>query len=241
MKGRSHSAKGWSRASVLAWLFPLLTSCVVSPQPSPPLPELDGDGIDVFGLGTEDFQELLTFEAEPGTVKPAEGFVIVTNLDRDDAPSAVVVRDDGSFSVALPGFPGDTIRFQVKQGDARSEPIDLLVDPSALFSTVAEDAPECLVIDPARFVALDGSGDARSIVIDNQCETSATFAAPQLRRGQGPFTFTPTSSMQIAPGARTIITVRATGTASESEDVLFLELIEPEATRRAITLTVPDP
>ena len=47
-------------------------------------------------------------------------------------------------------------------------------------------------------------------------------------------------SFEVAPGDSGFITVRAVGEADESEDVLFLEVLEPVPTRRAITLTVPE-
>ncbi|MBK8940539.1 MAG: hypothetical protein IPM79_23730 [Polyangiaceae bacterium] len=219
-----------------------LASCVVSPQPSPPGedPDLDGDGIDIVGAGTEDLNELLTFDAAPGSVDPAKGVVIVTNLERSDAPSRVVVRDDGSFSVALAGFPGDTVRFQVDQDGARSQPVDIAVDATGQVVDVVEDAPACLAIDPARFVALSGAGDAQSIVVRNECEVAVLIDAPRLRRGRGPFTFSPTGALSLEPGEAGFVTVRAVGAADEREDVLFFDVSAPEPARRAITLTVPE-
>lgn len=226
------------------WLaLPLLVAaCVVSPQPSPPAdePDLDGDGIDVIGTGTEDFSELLTFEAAPGSVEPAEGVVIVTNLERSDAPSRVAVRADGSFSVALAGFPGDTVRFQVDQAGARSQPVDIAVDATGQVVDVVEDAPACLTISPARYLPLSGAGDAVSLVIDNGCDVAVELGAPRLRRGRGPFTFSPTGPLTLQPGDSGFVTVRAVGAADELEDVLFLDVLSPEPARRAITLTVPE-
>lgn len=241
MKGRANNKRrmGWLRAVVLA--LPLLTSCVVSPQPSPPVdePELDGGGIGVIGNAAEDFNQLLTFEAQPGTVVPADGVVVATNLDRTDAPSTVAVRADGSFAVALTGLPGHTVRFQVEQDSARSEPVDLEVDASGQTSTIVAGEPDCLVFEPERWVALDSFGDARSVVIRNDCEASVAFATPHLRRGEGPFTFTPTTSFELAPGASQVVTVRASGNDGEREDVLFLDVVQPVPARHAITLTLP--
>lgn len=232
-------SKAWRRA--LLCLSFALSACVVSPQPSPPeLEPLLGDGIDLIDGGTEDLSDLMGFEAEPGSVIPATGSVIVTNLDTDDAPSTSVVRDDGSFSIALRAVPGDTIRFQVDQDGARSEPVDIAVDDVGQTSAVSEDAPSCLVIDPARFVALPGSGAARSIVISNDCTEAVRIASPRLRRGRGPFTFSPTQPILIEAGDVAFVTVRVAGTADESEDVLLLDILEPEIARRAITLTVPE-
>jgi hypothetical protein len=236
--------RGWRgswRGALLA-LSVAITSCVVSPQPSPPDPdpEIFGDGIAVNGAGTEDIADHLVFEAAAGTVVPAEGVVIATNLDTVDSPSTVAVRPDGSFSIALPGVAGDVVRFQVDQDGARSEPVDILVDATGQVADVVEDEPACLVLEPTRFVPLDGAGDERTIVVSNECVDTVRFDAPRLRRGLGPFTFSPTGTFEVAPGESGFITVRAVGEADENEDVLFLEVLEPVPTRRAITLTVPE-
>jgi len=225
------------------WAFAIFAAgCVVSPQPSPPLdePSIDDDGFSVIETGAEDANMFVSFSAAPGTVDPPEGDVIVTNLDNDDAPSVASVNDDGSFTIALAGLPTDVIRFQVKQ-TLRSQPIDLAIDATAQGITVVEDSPSCFVIEPARYVPLDGAGDARSVVLRNECEDSVRIDAPRLRRGQASFTFSPTDSFTIEPGEVTFITIRVEGSDGEVEDVLFLDVIEPEVTRRAITLTVPDP
>ncbi len=226
----------WAIAISLA-----LTSCVVSPQPSPPDPEpdLDGGGIGVLDPGTEDIGYLLTFEAAPGTVDPARGTVIVTNLDLDDAPSRVAVRSDGSFTIALAGLPGDTVRFQVDQDGNRSEPADVEVDATGQVGTLVEDAPACLTFAPARYLPLAASA-AHSIVIRNDCSETVSLGAPRLRRGLGPFTFSPTAPIQIAAGDVAFITVRSSGEADEHEDVLLVDVLAPVIARRAVTLTVPD-
>lgn len=220
----------------------LAASCVVSPQPIPPAdePSLDGDGIGVVDTSAEDAVGLISFTAAPGTVDPAEGRVIVTNLETDDAPSSVIVASDGSFSVALAGAPTDVIRFQVKQ-DARSQPVDLRIDATAEGVELVEDSPSCFVIEPARYAPLAGAGDTLSLVLRNECETNVSIDAPRLRRGLASFTFSPTASFSIEPGGVSFITVQRADADGEVEDVLFLDVVEPEPTRRAITLSIPDP
>ena len=66
------------------------------------------------------------------------------------------------------------------------------------------------------------------------------IATPRLRRGQASFTFSPTDSLSIEPGGVSFITVQRESSDGEVEDVLLLDVIEPEPTRRAITLTIPD-
>lgn len=217
-------------------------ACVVSPQPSPPAtePDLDGDEIQLIEVGTEDVSELISFEAGPGTVDPAEGVVLVTNLDNTDSPSVVPVRADGSFAVALNGIPDDVFRFQVRLDEVRSQPVDLRVDPTGQTSNVLTDEPACLVIEPARYLSLQDVPSSQSILLRNQCQELVRIAAPRLRRGQGPFAFSPTGNSDIPSGETLVMTVRALGDAAEQEDVLFLDIVAPVVARRAITLTIPE-
>ncbi|NUP11331.1 MAG: hypothetical protein HOW73_35240 [Polyangiaceae bacterium] len=222
-----------------------LVACVVSPQPSPPDPDLSGDGIELLDPGTEELDGFLAFEAAPGSVTPAGGVVIVTNLDGTDAPSTVPVRDDGSFAVALPGFPNNVVRFQVDNDGARSEPIDLAVDATGQNASIVDDEPACLRIDPSRFLPLDGAGDTQTIVLTNDCADTIQIDAPRLRRGRAPISFSPTQPFDIAPGENGFVTVRALGEAevpgaNETEDVLFFEIVGPTPARRAVTVTLPD-
>lgn len=219
-----------------------LAACVVSPQPSPPEddPELLGDGISVVPDGAEDFTEILLFEATEGTVDPPRGAVIVTNLSRSEAPSRVAVRSDGSFSVALAGFPGDRVRFQVDQDGLRSDPVDITVDATGQGSGVTPDEALCFVIEPEKYLQLEGPGDARNIVLRNECGTTLGLGAPRLRRGQGPFTFSPTEPLEIPAGESRILTVRAPTLAGEDEDVLFIDIVDPEPSTHAITVHVED-
>lgn len=222
----------------LGLLSALAASCVVSPQPSPPDVIFDGDRLGLTAA-VELVSSAVGFEAQPGTVTPAEGEVLVTNLDTDDAPSTVKVRPDGSFTLAVPGIDGQTFRFQAKNGSARSEPFDVAVSLSGQGLSAAQVNPACLVLEPARWVALEGLGDARSIVLRNQCTGALSTKAPRLRRGLAGFSFSPTPPIQLGPGEQTTLTVRA-GEGPEVEDVMLLDVTAPFPLRRALTLTVPD-
>lgn len=239
-KGRTSRVE-WAGAYGATLLALLTASCVVSPQPIPPAdePDLDGDGIGVVDTSAEDVQSFISFEAAAGTVDPAEGDVIVTNLETSDAPSIVSVASDGSFSVSLAGAPTDVVRFQVKQA-VRSQPVDVRIDATAQAVEVVEDTPSCFVIEPARYAPLGGAGDTLSLVLRNDCETNVRIDTPRLRRGQASFTFSPTDSLDIQPGGVSFITVQRESSDGEVEDVLLLDVIEPEPTRRAITLSIPD-
>ena len=214
------------------------TGCVVSPQPSPPI--LEGDRIGLVQDTGISFSSV-GFVAGPGTVAPARGVVIVTNLDQSDAPSIAAVAPDGSFTIAVSGVPGQRFRFQAKDGSTRSEPFDALVGASG--ETVAADAtdPACLVVTPALWASLGGAGDTVSIALENRCTGAFTLAAPRLRRGLAGFSTAQATPIALAGSATATFTVSA-GSGPEVEDVLFLDATAPASLPaiRAITLTVPD-
>lgn len=226
-------------ALLLGFLAAVAAGCVVSPQPSPPDLVLDDDRIGLHpGMGL--VSKVIDFEGAPGTVHPAEGIVVITNLDTTEAPSFAKVQPDGSFTIAVPGVAGQTFRFQAKNGSVRSQPADFVVNTGGEAIDTAVEGPACLAFDPARWIALDGVSDARSIVIRNQCSGAVSLGAPHLRRGLAGFSFTPTTPVTIAAGSVATLTVKAAAGA-ETEDVLLLDVTAPALSHRAITLTVPDP
>jgi hypothetical protein len=219
-------------------LWVAAAGCVVSPQPSPPDFTLEGDHIGLLP-GADLVGTLVDFSAGPGAVRPAAGVVVVTNLDTHDAPSFAQVQPDGSFEIGVPGLSGQSFRFQAKNGSVRSEPFDVVVASSGEGVTALDASASCLAIDPALWAALDGAGDARSLVIRNTCTGTIALAAPHLRRGLAGFSFSPTAPFTLAAGATTTVTVHAADGA-EVEDVLYLDVTGPSLEHRAVTLTVPD-
>ncbi|APR85237.1 Hypothetical protein A7982_10586 [Minicystis rosea] len=218
----------------------LVAGCGVSPQPSPPDSILEGNLITVQPDTAVGDEGMIFFHAGPGSVDPPSGIVVITNLESNEGPSFASVSADGSFDIAVPGNPGDAFRFQVKSGLARSQPFDLAVNAMGNALTEVLDEPPCLVLDPARWAALEGPGEERDLVIRNACNGTVSIAAPRLRRGLAGFSFSPASPIALAAGDTTTLTLHAENGA-EREDVLFLDVTGPTASRRAITLTVPDP
>jgi hypothetical protein len=216
-------------------------SCVVSPQPTPPDSVLVGN---LIGLnpGTELAKDVIGFQGAPGAVDPPTGVVVVTDLDATDTPSIATVQPDGSFFIAVPGQPGETFRFQAKNGNARSAPFDVIVGSSGADITPLAQQPGCLALEPGNWLALDGAGSMRDLVLRNDCSGPLALAAPHLRRGLAGFSFAldvSTPPLTLAAGATATITVQA-GDGAEVEDVLYLDATGPTAVRRAVTLTVPD-
>jgi hypothetical protein len=212
--------------------------CVVSPQPSPPEAQLSGS---LIGLAPAEslVAKVIAFEGGPGAVKPPRGEVLVTNLDSADAPSRADVQPDGSFLIGVPGVVGQRFRFQVKDGDTRSQPFDLALDATGTTADAIAVQPACLTVDPPRWAALDGAGAERALTLHNDCTSAVSLAVPHLRRGLAGFTVFPASALTLAAGEKRALTVRA-GDGAEVEDVLLLDVTAPAAAQRAVTLTVPD-
>ncbi|WP_437562079.1 hypothetical protein [Sorangium sp. So ce542] len=223
-------------AVVSALLAVLLGGCVVSPQPSPPV--LDGA---LVGVKDEPMVlvDQIALEGKPGAITPAEGVIVVTNLDTLDAPVVADVNPDGSFIATVMARTEHVLRMQVKQGELRSEPADLrLAGPSSTEKTL--DHLPCLELTPGAWVTFEADGGARDVVVRNGCAEGVSIEAPRLRRGAAPFSVSPEAPFVVPPGGSTVVTVRADGDGDEREDVLFLDVTAPEPGRRALTLTLPD-
>ncbi|WP_434047099.1 MULTISPECIES: hypothetical protein [Sorangium] len=239
MAMRTTARHGDRRGAVVALLSVLLGGCVVSPQPSPPVhePILDGGLIGV----PESFvkQDQISLQGQPGAVEPAEGVVLVTNLDSLDAPVLAEVADDGSFLVTLTASEEHVLRIQAKQGERRSAPVDVVLAGSPISGThrVLDHLP-CLEIDT--WVSLEGGAGARDVVVRNTCLEDVAIEAPRLRRGAAPFSVSPAAAFVVPAGETGLVTVRADGGGVEREDVLFLDVTSPEPGRRALTLTLSD-
>ncbi len=234
--GRRHSLFQLAVLGALA----VAGGCGISPVPSPPedAPTLDENGLSLLGVESLDQIGIISFVAAPGTVDPAEGKVVITNLSESDAPSTVPVAADGSFAVAVSALPSQVLRFQVVAG-TRSEPLDLRVDNTGTALTVVEPVVDCFELTPARWLSLDGSDDSTSIVLRNLCDVPVELGAPTLRRGQAALSFSPTSALSLPPSGVAFITVSANGVAAEFEDVLLIDVLSPEVERRAITVSIP--
>ena len=213
------------------------SGCIVSPQPSPPgeEPALDGGLIGTDG-GPESLTDSVRFVGAPGTVDPAEGSVIITNLDDAELPTSVAVDPDGGFDVLVPGDGGDTFRFQALADGQRSDVTDLTVSADKTSITPAGVGRVCLVMTTTSWFSLGEDGSAQSILVRNDCPEAVAHQAPRLRRGQAGFTFAPTTSGTIQPGETLIVTARRTAAGTEAEDVLIVDFLDAEQSRRAITL-----
>ncbi len=197
-------------------------------------PDLDG-GLVGLGISPEALDQTVTVAGNPGAVDPPEGVVIITNLDRSDAPSIAPVAPDGSFAIAVPASGSEVLRLQVKGDELRSEPVDLALDATATSLAVAPVGAACLTIEPAAYLPLE-DGAPGKVLLSNGCAEALQIVPPRLRRGQAGLTFSPTAALDLAPGDAAVLTVRPEGAPIEEEDVLYLEIVSGLPARRAVTI-----
>jgi hypothetical protein len=213
----------------LGLLVALATSCVVSPQPSPPDVIFDGSR-----LGLTPTIELLSsvvgFQAAPGTVSPAEGEVIVTNLDTTDAPERVLGAQRRQLHHRRPWhrrpdlpLPGQDRGSPLRALRPRGQPLR-----SRASSVVAERAS----LRGASIRALGRPRRRRRRALRSCCATSArTRCSPTLRAfvvASAASPSAPRRRSRSAPGEETTLTVRA-GEGAEVEDVLLVDVTTPGA------------
>lgn len=174
-----------------------------------------------------------------GAVDPAEGAVVLTNLDRDAAPVAEPVRADGSFVVTIAGAITDELRLQVRSGDVRSEPLDVVSIDGETYMEADRPLAGCFTADPAYeldFGVVRGTA-RRRVTLRNDCPDRVEMT-PRFRMGSTAFTLEgmPTA---LDAGERAEVTIVASvPDGAIDEETLLIEVTAPMTDRRAITLFV---
>ncbi len=180
-----------------------------------------------------------TVNGAVGAVDPAEGAVVLTNLDRDVPPVAEPVRADGSFTVTVGGAFSDELRVQVRTGDSRSEPLDIVSVDGSFYMEAERPLAGCFTADPASeldFGVVRGS-ERRVVELRNDCPDRVEFEA-RFRMGSTAFTLEGMPS-GLDSGERAEVTVVANApTGAIDEETLLIEVSAPMRDRRAITLFV---
>ena len=211
--------------------------CVGSPQPSPP--NLETPGISRRS-NPADIMDGILVVADPGTVRPAEGVVVLTNLDRREPSVSEPVLADGSFEISVRGMPDDEYRLQVRSGAARSTPFDFV---GAVGTPVLSPAPrplaDCFSLEPG--VELDfgevavGERTEDTVVLRNDCGEPLRLTTSFLDPG-APFDLS-TDSLTLEPASSGELTVAVRPIASGVlEAVVFIEAGAPTPDRRPLTL-----
>ncbi len=230
----------WGVRNLPHWMSPLfalllgLSACIGSPQPSPPNLEAEFLGAQ-SGRATDLIDGVRVFGDE-GSILPAEGTVVVTVLDGDAPPVAEPVQPDGSFEAVLPSaVVSDEIRVQVRNGGARSVPVDRILGEDELL-VPARDA--CLTVAFEADASEVGIGRTEEVTV----AVSSTCAEPRplttSLRTAGPFRVVDAPA-EVAAGATAEIRLAVTPTEPGTvEQTLFVEATAPTPDRRPVTLFV---
>jgi len=223
----------WDRAAVIrAWLIGVfgVLGCEGSPQPDPPNFDVSqvrivpktSSSYPLFGLA--------------GTISPPEGDVWLWDLDEASAPTVAPVQGDGSFGPIQIRPATTELRIQLRSGEMRSSPLDVVVvgDRLGLASRALSD---CLSI-PLE-VAIGGTH--ADIVVDNRCADMITIDALTLRQGVAALRVSgPAAPFSVAANSSQSVGVELDpGVPPPHEDILFVHVSAPVVDRHPVTVCEP--
>jgi hypothetical protein len=217
------------RLAILGLSAVLGTACVGTPQPDPPNVVMDPDQVysDLPNYGG------LELHGRAGSVDPPGSIVRIHDLESDDPPVDATVAADGSFDAEVPGSIGDEVRLQAIFEDARSAPLDLLVDFDGA-GPAPRPLADCLTTTPG--LELDvPAGPAATLEIRNDCTGAATLASVSLRYDPSPFSIVDAPA-DVPEGEAATVTLEYDPGLGIEEEILMIEVSGPEADRRPVTL-----
>ena len=177
-------------------------------------------------------------EGSAGAVEP--GLVLwAVNLDSTEPPVTAVSEEDGSFSLTVAGTVEDELRLQVRSDEARSEPVDVVVEETGELHRSAR--MECLRLAPPfdldfETLAVDGRATL-DVAISNDCTDEVIIDAARIRVEPSDYSVETAMPLSITAGGTAEIDVRLAPTAPGLiEELLLLGISAPEIERRPITL-----
>lgn len=174
-------------ATILCSIAGSVVGCVISPQPLPP--SIDASKITMELTSSQpDGGELdrVIIVGSAGAVTPGGAQLRVNNLDSGDPANALIVEDDGSFSVLTPGSSGDVFRLRAFHHDLWSEPVDIEVpEEDGPVDPLDRPLEECLLLDPPDRldfgpVDLDTAADG-AIEVHNECLVTVRIEDVRIR------------------------------------------------------------
>jgi hypothetical protein len=221
------------RSVVPALLGVCSVACGGTPQTDPIMgapPELHGDLV-LRVPSTVRSATTVELEGQPGSAAPAGGVVHIVDLDGTAPPVEATVRDDGSFQVTIDMESGDVLRFDVRNGTERSEPVDMVVGTESL--SPAQPSLACWTIS-GLLLTLGEAGDV--VRIENDCDESLRLSRVALRVQNANFTIGSVPA-DVPSGSKAEIAVGYASASSEpDEEILLVEIDAPVQDRRAVTL-----
>jgi hypothetical protein len=216
------------------WLLLCAGAACATPVPQPPPENLDvgkivipeaqpaTTGVDIYG--------------SPGAAPP-NSLIRVTNLETTDPPSIILVNDDGSFHAGLSAELEDELRFQVRIGDDRKPPIDLVFLGGGFAFGERIDCFR-VALETGFGTIPAGVESSTTVVLDNQCAVDAEVDSMFLRTKDPTFGVTAEPPAIVAAGTSELVDVTfAPGGAGEVEEVLLIGVtIDGQAVRYPVTL-----
>jgi hypothetical protein len=218
-----------------------LSSCGINPVPEPPSVEpLDPPATETITLAPDMLMSTIDVDVvgAPGSAEPGAQIWAV-NIDDTKAPVLADVQADGSFALTVQGFANDEVRLQVRSGQRRSEPVDVVIPVEAGPAVlVARPLAACLSLTPASELVLPlptgSQPPSASILIENRCGAEASITDVRLRVPTDAFALE-APDVTVPAGGSTLVTVRAYG-APGSEEILLIQIGTPDVDRRPVTL-----
>ena len=211
----------------------LLAGCLGTPQPDPP---------NVFGVDPDRLRSwpsdgpTVRIEGRAGAVYPPEASLRIYPLDRTEAAVDVTPDADGSFSVDVAGAYGEQFRLQVRLGEDRASPLDIIVDVDRVLLPERPLA-DCLTTTPGPVASLV-PGEQATIQVVNECSAPVSLSRIEPRTPDAPFfVVSPTAPVDVPSGGRLPVVVESLLAPGESgEELLLLEISAPQPDRRPITV-----
>jgi len=216
-------------------LLILLSGCVISPLPEPPQATLNPDLVasdgPVYGLN---------IHGQPGAAAPAGALVRAHDLDGDFPAAQALVEEDGSFLIELATTALTVeVRLQVISHEARSVPVDVIVDAN---QTALAPAPRplahCLHLTPE--AELDVA-EGEQVLVSSSCADDVQISEPYLHRAPAGIVVGAESSwpVTLASGESVAVSVE-TDAAFVEEAIFFIAASTAEHDdRRPITVVPP--
>lgn len=226
---------------LLVALLAFAGACGISPQPEPP-----NFGAEVWIYPNMILvDDVIIIEGRPGAASPPGALITAFNLNNTEPATTAVVAANGSFALQLVGTTTDTYRVQIRDGELRGLPLDLIPNGEGTEATpVVRALAECLIVEPGldlNFVdtpLLASSGSTISLL--NDCATPFQLAPPPQLRSPDTTSFV----VSVAPGMETLpaggrsdILVRfEPEVPGDVEEILFITLTSTGSERIPISL-----
>jgi hypothetical protein len=217
------------------WWLVVVAACVGTPQPDPPNvdPTVNGDLISLVPPRVRNMH--VDLRGAAGAIEPATASLFVYNLDSSSPPAVVQPSPDGSFQVTVTAVGGDELRLFSVLDEQRSAPVDLLITPTGVTAP-ARPLADCFTVEPAAELLVTVGGTS-SVSVSNDCSEAVRVAHVGLRSPLQGLTLGAWPST-LAPGEGFSLELSVELEAFAGEEILLLEVDQPQADRRAITVVV---